>query len=70
MFYGTIIDDQPVVYVISSEALSEIHFLNLRTDLHYYADSFFWGTDDARTLQLALALLASALGNQNRSRNC
>jgi hypothetical protein len=41
--------------------------LDPRIDLYRYADAFHWGRNDACTLQLALAVLANALGSDRRA---
>jgi hypothetical protein len=67
IYYGSIIGHERSVVFISALDLACVHPLDLRTDLHRYADGFRWGVDDPRTLQLALALLSFALESEHRA---
>jgi hypothetical protein len=67
IYYGSIIGHERSVVFISALNLACVHPLDLRTDLHRYADGFRWGDDDPRTLQLALALLSFALESEHRA---
>lgn len=67
IYYGSIIGNERSVVFISVLDLAHVHALDLRTDLHRYADDFRWGIDDPRTLQLAVALLSFALASEHRA---
>jgi hypothetical protein len=60
-------DGLAVVHVI--EADGDSHELKPRRDLREHSLSFEWGYDGSGPAQLALALLADALGNDYQAQN-
>jgi Family of unknown function (DUF6166) len=62
LYYGDV-DTAQVIVMTNGTSVA----LDPRIDLYRYADDFRWGRNDAGTLQLALAVLASALGSDHRA---